>query len=1088
MCNFRKKKGVVLVRTFKTILKIIFVNLILMLFASTYLYSQPWIDKVKDRTNFYDIQKAFNEYWKDKTPEKGQGYKQFKRWEYFWEQRVFPSGKFPKGSDVLREYTEFVNKQNLNNNLLANESEWFEIGPTLVPTNRLPYKATGIGRLNVIRIHPKDDNILWVGSAAGGAWKSTNKGQTWVKKGLTDILSLGIGDIQISESNPDIMYIATGDDDAYFQEGVYSVGIMKSTDGGESWSIVGFESNLSDQFIAAKILIHPQNPNIVYLAANTGIHKTTDGGNSWNKISGDGFFREMEFKPGDPNTIYAVTSGLYDYDGGAAFYKTIDGGANWVKIFSDQSVNRFEIAVTPKNPENVYLLGALRYSGAYSGVSVSTNSGTSFQLMSSTPNILGITSDGSDTNYGQGYYDLTISVSPVDENLIFIGGIHIWKSADKGKTWVLINHWTGNGKPYVHADQHYLTFNPRTLELYSANDGGLYRTINNGLSWVDISNGLSITQYYRIGVAKSDDPVIIAGAQDNGSHLFKNNEWNTVNGGDGMDCAVNQENSNYVYSSSQNGNISLSTNGGMNYQRIIGPDMFSNEAGAWVTPIELNSQNQKSVYVGFKNLYKSDNYGQTWRVISNFAQTNPLDHIAVAPSDTNFIYVVQADAVICTKDGGKTWNTAATTSGAISSIAVDYDDPNRYWISVSSYNPGEKVYECYGTNKTNITNNLPNIPANCVVVHKNASGKLYLGTDAGVFVKEGVSTEWKLFSNKLPPVVVADMKINYANGKLYAGTFGRGVWWTKVFDCNIPQPQIEVVGEKSFCEGDSVIIKLLGDYNKFQWSNGDTAKEIVVYSTGSYYVNVADESGCGSRSEVVNIDVKPVPFFVITATNNGVICNKDTVSLSVPMGFDNYLWSNGETVKRIYVAEAGSFFVTAFAKNGCYVTAGPFEVIKKPIPAKPLLYQNHTVIYTDSGFKYQWYYNDKRIQKTDTNAIEISDIGNYRVEITDEFGCKNISDVYNVVTDVDNDFNLNDNFVVYPNPTTGFFNIQIKGIGNNSNIKVSDIYGKIIFENDIIKSDTFTIQVDLSKYSTGTYFIQFENNGNSYFKKIIKNY
>ena len=1044
--------------------------------------AQSWLSNIEDGNNFYSIQKSFYEEWNDRIYEKGQGFKQFKRWEYFWKYRVDEKGNFPNALDAYKSYIAFFNNKN-KDKFLADQKEWKEVGPKVIPTNKLSYSSSGVGRINVVRLNPKNDNEIWVGSASGGVWKSSNKGNTWRKMGWTDIMSLGVSDIAISPSNPNVIYIATGDKNGHFQESTYSIGVMKSEDGGETWTVIGMQSELNQSLLITKILIDPTNSDVVLISTSKGVYKSTDGGITWvNKQAG--LFREMEYKPQNFNIVYATTSGFYSYNGDASFYKSTDAGETWKKIIQNSNVNRFEIAVSPANPSYVYIIGALRNNGSYAGVWRSQNSGDNFEVMSTTPNVLSISVNGNDT-YGQGFYDLAIAVNPVNIDELYIGGIHIWKSSNGGRAWSLISHWTGAySKPYVHADQHYLTYNPNNLDLYSANDGGLYVSTDNGISWKDLSSGLGIAQFYRISVANTPEEMITGGTQDNGTHLFSEGEWYNVNGGDGMETHINPLNSKIVFCTSQNGSLFRSTNGGMNFQRILGPDFFNNEEGEWVTPFVLNPSNPTTVLVGYRDVYKSVNNGSSWLQISNFNFSNPIDLIAYAPSDTNFIYVVQGATIYGTKNGGQSWETIGQASNVIRDIAVDYDDPNRFWIAVSSFRSQDQVYEFYGKNSTNISYDLPAIPANSILTVKNSSGKLVIGTDIGTYYKNPAENVWQIFGKDLPPVVVTDLEINYKTGKIYAGTFGRGIWVNEIFACQISSPEISVVGDLEFCHGDSVNLSLIGNYKNFKWSNGDSSQSITVYSSGSYYITVTDDDGCSARSEVITVNVKPVPSFDISATNNGSLCGQDSISLSLPLGMKDYLWNTGESERRIWVSKPGKYYATATANNGCHLFTEILEVRQGEIPNKPKLERIGDTLVTDSGYTYKWYLNGKTMIANDTNALIINQSGDYQVEIFNEYYCSALSDVLSITTSVTE---LSGNSIlIAPNPTNNYIDISAGFLMGNSKLVIKDINGHTLIENKLDFSNVFKHRISLTNLPIGVYLLIIENQGNTYFEKIIK--
>lgn len=1045
------------------------------------LFSQTWLSNIEDGSNFFNIQKSFNEEWNGKEYKKGQGYKQFKRWEYFWKYRVDENGKFPNAMNAYKSYLSFLNKKS-KEQLLSEQSEWKEVGPNVIPTNKLYYSSSGVGRINVVRINPNNDNELWVGAANGGVWKSSNKGSSWKKMGWTDIMSIGVSDIAISPSNPDIIFAATGDKNGHFQEDSYSIGLMKSEDGGENWTVIGMKSNLNASLLITKILIDPNNPDIVIISTSKGIFKSIDGGVEW-EIKQNGLFKEMEYQPNNYNVMYAVTGGFYSFNGDAGFYKSTDAGESWKKILQNSNVNRFEIAVSPANSNYVYIIGSLKSSGSYAGLWRSQNSGDNFELMSSTPNILSIGKEGNGTE-GQGFYDLAIAVNPVNIDEIYIGGIHIWKSSNGGRVWTLLTHWTGDGKPYVHADQHYLLFNKNNLELYSANDGGLYVTSNNGVSWKDLSSGLGIAQFYRIAVGNIPQEMITGGTQDNGTHLLSEGEWYNVNGGDGMQTHINHQDAEIVFCTSQNGSIFRSTNGGLKFNRILGPDYFSNEAGEWVTPFVLNPQKPTTVLVGYRDVYKSVNNGSNWLEISNFNFSDPIDLIAYAPSDTNYIYIVQGTSIYSTTNGGKSWQVIGAASNQIRDIKVDYDDPKRFWIVVSSFRENEQVFEFYGQNMTNISYDLPAIPANTIVTVKNSSGKLVIGTDIGIYYKNPSENIWNVFGSKLPPVVITDLVINYTNGKIYAGTFGRGIWVNEIFGCQISKPEITVNGDLEFCSGDSVRLSLIGNYDNFKWSNGDTNKSIVVYYSGSYYATVTDKDGCSARSEVISVNVKPIPTFEISATNNGNFCNLDSIQLTLPLGVKNYLWNTGETARRIWVKKEGKYYATAEATNGCQLFSNIMEVKSGEVPPKPKLEQIGNTLLTDSGYTYKWYRNGNTMIAGDTNIIEINQSGDYQVEIFNEYSCSALSDILKVATSVND--NLNNSILIAPNPTNDYIDISGESLVGKTKIIINNLNGQSIFNNELDFSSIFKHRINLSHFPIGVYTILLENQGRVFAKKIIK--
>ena len=380
--------------------------------------AQPWSINHQDstRSNFYSIQNNFNLYWaKFDTIPRGKGYNQYKRWEWYWEQRVFPTGLI---SDITYNIS---GRESKSKNDRQFTSTWKSMGPS---TSVGGY--AGLGRVNVAK-SPTNENIIYAGAASGGLWKSTDNGQTW-STNTDEFSSLGISDLLIQPNNANILYLATGDDDA---SSTYSAGVLKSTNGGQTWNTTGLSFQTSQLKRIYKLIMHPSNFNIIYAVGNNGVDKTTNGGSTWSNIL-NGSFYDIKLKPQDPSTVYVA---------GTGFYVSTDAGTSWEQYttgWPSSNVTRVAIDVTPAAPDNVYAIMSNSEYG-FGGFFMSTNSGYTWQNRSNTPNILGWSPTGTDAG-GQGWYDLCIAVSPIDANNVYIGGINIWHSENAGSTWTLNHH------------------------------------------------------------------------------------------------------------------------------------------------------------------------------------------------------------------------------------------------------------------------------------------------------------------------------------------------------------------------------------------------------------------------------------------------------------------------------------------------------------------------------------------------------------------------------------------------------------------------------------------------------------------------
>jgi len=706
----------------------------------------PWVHMVNDNdANFYDIQKAAVEYYNTHSQGKGSGWKQFKRWEYFMEQRVFPTGNRIPQSQVWTEIGKFNEKYGNNNNR-SNRSTWVPLGPS-TSANVTGHWNPGLGRINVIALDPNDSDIIYIGAPSGGLWKTEDEGENWTP--MTDNLPvLGVSAIVIDLSNTDIIYIGTGDKDANDN---YSIGVLKSTDGGNTWNPTGLEWTEDQNRTIAKLLINPNDPKILFAGTTDGLYKTTDAGDNWVKTQG-GDIDDMEFKPGDPNTVYAITK---------KFYKSTDGGDSFTETTGVPTSSRAQIAVSDANPDYVYFFSSA------TGIYRSMDSGDSFTKRSSQPN------QGS-----QSWYDLAFCVSHTDADEVHLGEINTWKSTNGGTTWIKTTDWTWNNPiGYTHCDIHEMVFYGNTL--YVGSDGLISKSTDGASTWTNLSEGLSIRQFYRIGTSKNDPYKIMGGSQDNGTSVYTTDHWHEWLGADGMECVVDYTNSNTVYGTSQNGIFYKSNTGGNNG----GMNIDQPGGGNWVTPFVIHPTENQTLYVGGSEVKKTINGMMSWTTVSSLGIGN-LDQLAIAESDGNYLYTSNNERIYRTIDGGENWEniSGGLPNLNITYIAIHPENPERIAVSLSGFEDGEKVYtsEDGGDSWTNYSINLPNIPANCVVYAIGDANSLYVGMDVGIYYIDNEETEWSSFYDGLPNVIVNELEINHDAQLIRAGTYGRGLWETEL--------------------------------------------------------------------------------------------------------------------------------------------------------------------------------------------------------------------------------------------------------------------------------------------------------------------
>lgn len=826
-----------------------------------------WVEAMQDyRVNFNTVVEKFNKAHEGVSYEKGHGIKQFRRWEYMMGQRVGEDGVRPHPGLLYQA----IQAQNASNT--TEYGDWTPMGPFNAPS------GGGIGRINNVAFHPKHNDTIYAGAPAGGLWVSYDDGQSW--QTFTDELTnIGVSDLAIDPLHPDTMYLATGDRDA---ADTYSFGLLKSTDGGLTWSPTGLSFNVNQNYRIGRVVIHPDSTNIVIAATNGGIYRSTDYGSTFT-LEQSGTFYGVHMATND--TVFATTTGSQP-----RVYRSTNAGDTWSLLTSGlptSGVFRCELALS-STPGKLYVVyGSSNY--GFGGLYRSTNGGQNWSLMSSTPNIMGWSNTGAGSG-GQAWYDLSIACDPNSENTVYVGGVNIWKSTNGGSNWSIVGHWFGAGStPYVHADHHHAIFRPNSSELYVSTDGGVYKTTNGGSSWTDLNDGMNITQYYKISQSTSDTAVVLAGAQDNGSHLRASTmNWTEVTGGDGMDNAVDAVNDNIMYTSVYYGDFYRSTNGGAFFSGIN--TLSPSGTGNWVTPFNTDPVATNTIYAGFTRLWKSTNGGASWAATStnNISGNSNIDEFEIAPSNTDYIYVLINQNIIKSIDGGSTWSTV-TPTGSLSpgnnilGVAIDPDDENHIAISISGYNANKKAMESFngGQTWTNISSGLPNVPATAVVFEGNNSDGVYIGTEIGVYYKSSVYPNWVSYNKNLPNVIINDFEVYEDDALLRIGTYGRGVYQSPLMVGLQSTPEAQFVADPTATCGLGDTIQLTdvstglptswhwqitpATYNFVGGTNDSSQNPQLTFSaTGSYTVTLTAMNQYGSDDttmyQILNVGGATLPF------------------------------------------------------------------------------------------------------------------------------------------------------------------------------------------------------------------------------------
>jgi photosystem II stability/assembly factor-like uncharacterized protein len=1083
---------------------------------------------------------------------KGSGLKPFERWKYHWNFYTDDKGVIKPSKDLWDAW-ETKNQRNKSRSL-SDVSNWQSLGPTS-HTNTASW-SPGQGRVNTIAIDPNNPSIYYVGAPAGGIWKSLDSGSSWLP--LVDNLpQIGVSGIAIDPSDSNTIYITTGDDDG---GDTYSVGVWKSTNGGESWNNTSFIST-STNFSMNEIYISPTNNETLLVATSLGVYKTVNGGDNWNRVL-SGNIKDIKMKPGDSSIWYAVTSD--------AVFRSSNSGDSFVlvNISSLSGSGRLVLDVTPANSNYVYLLSSRNSSDReFNGLYRSTDSGLSFTKMAETENIL---------ESSQAWYDLALGVSDTDENTVFVGCLNIWKTTDGGNNFSKLNNWSSpNDINYTHADIHFLRYSQG--KLLAGTDGGFYQSTDNGSSFTDLTNNLAISQFYKISVSVQNSGNVVGGLQDNGGFAYSNDKWSVYFGADGMDCAINKSTPNTYHGFIQyGGNLYTSTDGGLTRNGGIGApsdETGTNDSGGeWVTPLISDSFGR--IYAGYSKLYKLVN--NTWVATSTFQFSGDLDHIEIDPSNDNNLFLAQSNQLYRTNTAGLNFTNILFTGGVINGIEVNPNDSNTIWVVTNN-----NVYVSNNINSSNPTfqtvgSNVPS-EGKFTIKYHNRSGNnaLYIGTALGVYYINDDETSWQVFDNNLPNVAVRDLEINEIDSKLYAGTYGRGVFVSEiprillqkdiklknisnldgVINCgDIISPMLTIKNE-----GVNTLTSFTIDYSFdsdsqkfFSWTGSLASLETEVISlpnetllTGNHDINVTlNLSGDGftddnslTTSFKVNNSI-PEPIFIndFEDVNQSFLQEFSVGKFNIwtigsPAGALLNTTSSGSSVYGTSLSGNYPDKTTSYLYSNCY----DLSVIEDPIikfymgfdienewdyltfeystdfgknwdvlgDANAPNWYNSSATSDSSGTSNlpgkQWtgvgetnnsrgvtnatlqeYSYDLATLTSKTSIIFrfkffADDAENEEGVIIDDFGIE--GKVLSI-----NNLELQNNFLVYPNPSNDIFNLSWS-LAGNADVNVYNYLGKLILSKDNVKENT--LRLDLSNKSKGLYFIKINIDGKQAVKKVI---
>lgn len=739
--------------------------------------------------------------------------------------------------------------------------DWINLGPVV-----------NSGRVEAIEVDVGKPGTMYSAFGSGNLWKTINGGLSW-KPIFDQEASHGIGDIALAPSDPEIIYVGTGEN--LRKQRNFTIpgsGMYRSDNGGETFNHIGMENN----WHTGKIEVHPNDPNIVFVAAmgkfwsrdkNRGIYRTMDGGKNWKQVlyvDNDVLANDIVISPSNPNVMYAamwqndLDKELFGsiYGEKSGIYKSEDGGISWDKMSGGLPVGkigRIGLAVSQTDSNKIYALIDNHNNKREETPEVyqSIDGGVNWQKTHNTP-----------LKFASviGWYFSDIYLNPQDDDEVYVLGVRLMHSIDGGKNFDLlegkVTHLNPSAAQTLHLDQCELWINPlNPSHLVLGNDGGLFSSSDKGQSWLH-HNNIPVGEFYDITLDQNLNYLIYGGTQDNATVVGPPMEWkaeipdkwkylwiDSWSGGDGCITQIDPNDTNTLYFSMQNGNV-LRRDVRADTSKYIKPKHGSEDTLSYhynfITPYKISKYNSNTLYHAGNYVHISYNRGDKWtRISPNLSTSSFPDKYSFAAGafgESNFlkgeIYIgMDKGAFWVSSDNGVSWEERSHGLGNayIRCIYPSHYKKNRIYLSMTGLNyddtnPYLYVTEDKGKTWKNISINLPNEPVNVIKEDEAYEDILYAGTHKGLFISMDRGMTWDLMNSNMPRVPISDIEFHNESNDLIVSTHGRGIYKLNL------NPIYEVIKESLHTDNEGIKFKFLNIKNTLEPKIRDTHRDVELSS------------------------------------------------------------------------------------------------------------------------------------------------------------------------------------------------------------------------------------------------------------------